>query len=108
MFKSAERAALQEIGPRFTLKLKYIKKGIPAVHQFGAAPPPLVFDDDDGDEEDEKAAAKSIDDAATKTDSASAVDVDEPAPVKGPAAGPGKDEEYIWQWKVRISFFPLH
>lgn len=84
MFKSTERAALQEIGPRFTLKLKYIKKGVPAVHQLGAAPPPLQFDEDneDGEEEENK--------PATKT--------------PGAAAAPAKDEEYIWQWKVRFSF----
>lgn len=83
MFKSTERAALQEIGPRFTLKLKYIKKGIPAVHQLGAAPPPLQFDNDEGDEEE-----KHIDAAAKPTST---------------TALPAKDEEYIWQWKVGLS-----
>lgn len=84
MFKSTERAALQEIGPRFTLKLKYIKKGVPAVHQLGAAPPPLQFDDDNEDAEEEENA---------------------PAPkTPGAATAPAKDEEYIWQWKVRFSF----
>lgn len=101
MFKSAERAALQEIGPRFTLKLKYIKKGIPAVHQFGAAPPPLVFDDDDDGEDEEAAAAKSVDDGAATNAAVNDASVEPPAPATGPAA-PGKDEEYIWQWKVRL------
>jgi hypothetical protein len=40
-FRSTEKAALQEIGPRFTLKLRWLKKGIPAVLNFGAPAPPL-------------------------------------------------------------------
>ena len=43
-FRSTEKVALQEIGPRFTLKLRWLKKGIPAVQQFGAPPKPLEFD----------------------------------------------------------------
>ena len=30
-FKSTEKTALQEIGPRFTLKLRWLKKGLPSV-----------------------------------------------------------------------------
>lgn len=96
MFKSAEKTALQEIGPRFTLKLRYMKKGIPAVHQFGAAPPPLVFDDEDVDEEEAIPADSALPDTVTEKHD---------APVASPApqnyATPAKDEEYIWQWKVR-------
>ncbi|KIM90614.1 hypothetical protein PILCRDRAFT_812370 [Piloderma croceum F 1598] len=37
-FRSEEKVALQEIGPRFTLKLRSLRKGIPAVQNFGEAP----------------------------------------------------------------------
>lgn len=30
-FKSTEKTALQEIGPRFTLKLRWMKRGLPSV-----------------------------------------------------------------------------
>jgi ribosome production factor 1 len=95
MFKSAEKTALQEIGPRFTLKLRYIKKGIPAVHQLGAAPPPLEFDNEDADEEVIPADSERPDKVTEKHDASAA----STAPQK--YAAPAKDEEYIWQWKVR-------
>jgi len=88
MFKSAEKTALQEIGPRFTLKLRYIKKGIPAVRQLGAAPPPLMFDD--GEEGAEPADLP--DEAQQKHDTTMA---QKPAP-------PAKDEEYTWQRKSKL------
>src|ERR1700729_1244853 len=37
-FRSTEKVALQEIGPRFTLKLRSLRKGLPAVQNFGEAP----------------------------------------------------------------------
>ena len=37
-FESPEKVALQEIGPRFTLKLRWLKKGIPVVYNYGEAP----------------------------------------------------------------------
>ncbi|QRV73940.1 Brix domain protein [Ceratobasidium sp. AG-Ba] len=42
-FRSTEKAALQEIGPRFTLKLRSLKKGVPVVEQSSTPPPPLEF-----------------------------------------------------------------
>ncbi|KAK0189096.1 anticodon-binding protein [Armillaria mellea] len=50
-FRSTEKVALQEIGPRFTLKLRSLRKGIPAVQRFGEAPKGLEFDN--GASEDE-------------------------------------------------------
>ncbi|EGN91989.1 hypothetical protein SERLA73DRAFT_191777 [Serpula lacrymans var. lacrymans S7.3] len=55
-FRSTEKVALQEIGPRFTLKLRWVKKGLPAVHNFGEAPKPPEIDAgtteaDDGDQD---------------------------------------------------------
>jgi ribosome production factor 1 len=79
MFKSTEKAALQEIGPRFTLKLRWLKKGTPAVQSLGAPPPPLVLDQDGDLGEDEKK--------------------------DGEASAPKKEEEFEWQWRVSLCSF---
>lgn len=78
-FRSTEKVALQEIGPRFTLKLRSLKKGIPAVQQFGEAPKPLEFDAA------ETAEPTPEDDEARETKK-----VDAP-----------KQDEFLWVWKVR-------
>ncbi len=44
-FRSTEKVALQEIGPRFTLKLRSLKNGLPAVNYLGDVAKPLEFDD---------------------------------------------------------------
>lgn len=120
MFKSADKAALQEIGPRFTLKLRYLKKGTPAVHQLGAAPPPLLFDREDSDEEvadqneDEDATPRATNPGGVrmKEDEKSAADDSGLPTPQTPATStwtkpPPKDEEYIWLWKVRFqTYFP--
>lgn len=71
--------ALQEIGPRFTLKLKWLKKGIPAVQSFGEAPKPLQFDDE----------------APVETQEGK-----EPDDAPKPKTQPPKQDEYLWMWKV--------
>ncbi|KAF9511242.1 hypothetical protein BS47DRAFT_1395247 [Hydnum rufescens UP504] len=81
MFKSADKAALQEIGPRFTLKLRYLRTGTPAVHQLGAAPPSLTFDREDDSEETGEQEGK---DASSEI---------------GP---PPQGEGYIWAWKPQL------
>ena len=55
-FRSPEKVALQEIGPRFTLKLRYIKKGLPAVKNLGAPSKPLEFDAGEDEEAEPKEA----------------------------------------------------
>jgi ribosome production factor 1 len=76
MFRSPEKVALQEIGPRFTLKLRWLKKNIPAVRDLGAAPPPLVLASEKK-EEDESEAPK-------------------------PRTIPPKEDEYLWMWKPEL------
>jgi len=76
-FRSTEKAALQEIGPRFTLKLRWLKKGIPAVQNFGASAPPLQLATDEPEEEFEK----------------------------GERIVPPVTDEYEWQWRVSTLFF---
>ncbi|PVG02037.1 Brix-domain-containing protein [Serendipita vermifera] len=75
-FRTPEKAALQEIGPRFTLKLRWLKKGIPAVQNLGTPAAPLKLSTDEDDENNSK---------------------DSTAPV----APPDKDE-YEWQWTVSM------
>jgi len=72
---------MQEIGPRFTLKLRWVKKNIPAVRNFGEAPKPLEFDTEEGLEDGKEELQKQI--VATVV--------------------PPREDEYIWQWKVNFS-----
>ncbi|KAL0953385.1 hypothetical protein HGRIS_004624 [Hohenbuehelia grisea] len=101
-FRSTEKVALQEIGPRFTLKLRYLKKDIPAVTRFGEEPQNLDFDLD-----------------STVTADAPNPQVpaqqDEPMVPSGAEADslknkkiPPKTDEFLWQWKVRSCRSRLH
>ena len=73
-FRSVEKAALQEIGPRFTLKLRWLKKGIPAVQNLGVPAPALRLATDDAEESQK---SKSV------------------------VVVPPVTDEYEWQWRVR-------
>ena len=83
-FRSTEKVALQEIGPRFTLKLRCLKKGIPAVFDFGEEPKPLVLD-------------VPLVLAQEKEESSQEL------PVKPKKTVPPKHDEIIWAWKVCIT-----
>ncbi|KAF9480550.1 Brix-domain-containing protein [Pholiota conissans] len=84
-FRSTEKVALQEIGPRFTLKLRWMKKGIPAVYNYGEAAKSLEF---------EVTASKS-----TQEGEASA----EPSEAAPPQKTiPPKQDEFIWAWKPEL------
>jgi len=85
-FRSTEKVALQEIGPRFTLKLRWMKKGIPAVHRFGEEAQPLEFDIPSTTEEGEQ-------------DKVLAPE-HKPQPEKQKKTIPPKQDEFIWAWKV--------
>ncbi|PFH51869.1 hypothetical protein AMATHDRAFT_74734 [Amanita thiersii Skay4041] len=78
-FRSTEKVALQEIGPRFTLKLRWLKKNIPAVKNFGEAPQPLKFDTEESE------TGNNV-----------------PLPSPTPKFVPPKEDEYIWQWKPEL------
>ncbi|KAG9312981.1 Brix-domain-containing protein [Chiua virens] len=91
-FRSAEKVALQEIGPRFTLKLRWVKKGLPAVRNFGAAPPSLEISV--GTEENEE---------STQEASPEGVQHDDAAKVDAPKTkNPPKDNDFLWQWKPEL------
>ncbi|KAF8889313.1 anticodon-binding protein [Infundibulicybe gibba] len=79
-FRSTEKVALQEIGPRFTLKLRWLKKGIPAVQNFGEAPRGLEFDV----EPDKQDGTEAVADPALKK------------------INPPKQDEFLWAWKPEL------
>lgn len=88
-FRSTEKVALQEIGPRFTLKLRWLKKGIPAVYNYGEEPQPLAFDT-------QLSAVEGNDQNPPSTS--------EDPPLKKTV--PPKQNEVLWAWKV--GFFDSH
>ncbi|KAI0047126.1 Brix-domain-containing protein [Auriscalpium vulgare] len=90
-FRSTEKVALQEIGPRFTLKLRSLKKGLPAVKDYAEAPQALRFDDFEDASEEPAAVSENVDVPAfieTTTHSTN---------THASAA-----EEYEWQWKPEL------
>ncbi|KAI0272637.1 anticodon-binding protein [Gloeopeniophorella convolvens] len=92
-FRSTEKVALQEIGPRFTLKLRSLKKGLPAVNYLGDVAKPLEFDSFDGPEE-------RLEDPAgdAREDDEEEPEKDENTPKKVPP----KADEYEWVWKPEL------
>ena len=102
-FRSDEKVALQEIGPRFTLKLRSLRKGLPAVKNFGEAQKPLefdTFDDEDG---------KAADDAQDGEMAEGSEDTAAEAGAEAPTASkvPPKNDEYEWIWKVGPDHFDV-
>ena len=90
-FRSTEKVALQEIGPRFTLKLRSLKKGLPAVNYLGDVAKRLEFDV--FNEPEEKA------DRPADDQESGGSEVPTEA-VKPSRKVPPKADEYEWVWKV--------
>ncbi|RDB23659.1 Ribosome production factor 1 [Hypsizygus marmoreus] len=88
-FRSTEKVALQEIGPRFTLKLRWLKKGIPAVLNFGEQPKPLEFDVDPFEMEE-------------KREESPTAEAEEPPSAEPLKVVPPKSDEYLWAWKPEL------
>ncbi|KAJ7634135.1 anticodon-binding protein [Mycena polygramma] len=100
-FRSPEKVALQEIGPRFTLRLRSLRKGIPAVQRFGEQPKPLVFEV--GSQEEDDAEEGTLEEGAVPQTNG-AVESDAPkldAPAPKPVVPPTTDE-YLWEWKPEL------
>jgi len=84
---------LQEIGPRFTLKLRSLKKGLPAVNYLGDVAKPLEFDDFSEPQDDKAESAADVQgEPRTEEELAEAV--------KPSKKVPPKADEYEWVWKV--------
>ena len=89
-FRSPEKVALQEIGPRFTLKLRWVKKGSLAVQSFGAASKLLEISVSTEETEEpvhEPPLEDVRDDGEAEPDAPSLKD-------------PPKDNDFLWRWKV--------
>ena len=95
-FRSTEKVALQEIGPRFTLKLRSLKKGLPSVNYLGDVAKPLEFDDFS---EPEERTERPADDVQGE----SGAEGERVEPVKPSKKVPPKADEYEWVWKVRLT-----
>ncbi|KAF7332360.1 Brix domain-containing protein [Mycena kentingensis (nom. inval.)] len=94
-FRSPEKVALQEIGPRFTLKLRSLRKGIPAVVQYGQAPEALSIEVDNKEDPAEEAAAQEALEQGGGDEPAAPTSL--PAPVVPP-----QTDEFLWQWKPEL------
>jgi len=91
VFDSPTKARLQEIGPRFTLKLRWLKKGLPSV----TAPDGRIAHggNDDLDKVDLEAERKEEDDAMG--------DIGSTPTQQGPIIPPlDQEQEYEWKWRV--------
>ncbi|KAJ3745395.1 anticodon-binding protein [Lentinula detonsa] len=86
-FRSPEKVALQEIGPRFTLKLRSLRKGIPAVFNLAEEPKALEFD--------LEPEPKSEENLGTDKHEEGASEVLE-------KVLPPKQDEYLWKWKPEL------
>ncbi|KAJ4473639.1 anticodon-binding protein [Lentinula aciculospora] len=85
-FRTPEKVALQEIGPRFTLKLRSLRKGIPAVFNLAEEPKGLEFDVDEPESK--------LDDNTVEKDGNSSQ-----PPEK---ISPPKQDEFLWKWKSEL------
>ncbi|KAJ6539737.1 anticodon-binding protein [Mycena capillaripes] len=105
-FRSPEKVALQEIGPRFTLRLRSLRKGIPAVQRFGDEPKPLVFEVGTKEEDEEEGTLEEgAVPAAEGAESAEGTDgegAEGAAPPKPRPVVPPMTDEYLWEWKPEL------
>ncbi|TCD68432.1 hypothetical protein EIP91_010833 [Steccherinum ochraceum] len=90
-FRSTEKVALQEIGPRFTLKLRSLRKGLPAVKNLAERPQDLEFDTF------EETPDKVGQDGEHAEDGE-----EEEQPQKPKKTLPPKEDQYDWQWKPEL------
>jgi ribosome production factor 1 len=112
-FRSEEKVALQEIGPRFTLKLRSLRKGLPAVQKYGEAPKTTEIQVGVEEMQDESQAREGVNKVGGEEgeDKAEGTGEDEglweragdgdetsKAVIKPPT-----QDEFLWVWKVRRS-----
>lgn len=108
MFESPTKARLQEIGPRFTLKLRWMRKGLPAVSAAdGSVPRGGDAEDVDEDEINRQEQADE-DEAMEEMGSGKASgSADKKKKQKDENGNPDlgippldEEQEYEWKWKV--------
>ena len=92
---------MQEIGPRFTLKLRWLRKGLPAVKNLGQPSKPLEFDTFDDEEDAETKDAEMQNDEDNDVDeSGEPISSGETSNVRRTKVVPPTEDEYLWIWKV--------
>ncbi|THH05980.1 hypothetical protein EW145_g4401 [Phellinidium pouzarii] len=115
----SKKAALQEIGPRFTLKLRWVKKGLPAMHVRGRPSKPLEMGSAEVEDESEGSCWRTeiidakldeesdhhIDDVVGTGEQNASAQENKNSKIEPPAV-----DEYIWMWKpdletTRRTFF---
>ncbi|OBZ73574.1 Brix domain-containing protein C4F8.04 [Grifola frondosa] len=101
-FRSTEKVALQEIGPRFTLKLRSLKKGLPAVKNLGEPSKGLEFDtfeDVAQDADEDVAMAEKDEDESNDGNKGTERTSDKETPSK---VTPPTTDEFLWIWKPEL------
>jgi ribosome production factor 1 len=85
------------------MKLRWLKRGIPAVRSHGEAPPKLEIAQEDSEEEttDPLMSLKDPENEADSSEEQSKEEAKETPPKK--VVQPPKEDVYEWQWKVRTS-----
>ncbi|KAI6016086.1 anticodon-binding protein [Pisolithus microcarpus] len=103
-FRSPEKVALQEIGPRFTLKLRWVKKGLPEVRNFGASPNALEITTGTTEESPPQTEGTTAERDQNADEDSGDDDVGEGAgePQLSVKTDPAKDSEYLWRWKPEL------
>ena len=115
-FRSEEKVALQEIGPRFTLKLRSLRKGLPAVRNFGEAPKTTEIQVGVEEEmRDESPAREGVDKVGgeegkdeakgTGEDDGLWEKADDGDETNQKVIKPPTQDEFLWVWKVRSLLF---
>jgi len=108
-FRSEEKVALQEIGPRFTLKLRSLRKGIPAVQDFGEAPKKTEIQVGIDEEAQDEAQGIAGLEGEKRPEKEKGTSEDEEIQAEEPCSDetsrkkvikPPKQDEFLWVWKV--------
>ncbi|WVR08670.1 hypothetical protein IAU60_005728 [Kwoniella sp. DSM 27419] len=103
MFSSATSAKLQEIGPRFTLKLRWLRKGLPSVTAPDGRAPAGENDDDVDFSSDDEGDKKDEDEAMAEMTNPSAKNVKGKKGLKVPKLDEEMDYEWKWKPKMEVS-----
>ncbi|KAI6023584.1 anticodon-binding protein [Pisolithus microcarpus] len=103
-FRSPEKVALQEIGPRFTLKLRWVKKGLPEVRNFGASPNALEITTGTTEESPQQTEGTTTERDQNADEDSGDDDIGEGGGEPQPSVktDPAKDSEYLWRWKPEL------
>ncbi|WWC92398.1 uncharacterized protein L201_007355 [Kwoniella dendrophila CBS 6074] len=110
MFTSPTSAKLQEIGPRFTLKLRWLRKGLPSVTAPDGRAPAGENDDEEVDlssdeevDENELAAREKKDEDEAMAEMNMPEKQAKPSKDKGiKVPGLAEQGEYEWKWKPKM------